>query len=1134
VYSTWNKRLFEHFFNEENADSPVIIYVDRRLLDELGKDIGGCDGFVESIIIVNGRPQYLGSRLSSLLCPDGSCPTCTNVIPPFFAALCLTVLAWTVDAELHSGNYYGRLNGILQKTYKKYGFEADFYEIGLGRNQGISAKFREALDISFRLLELHTKEKFNADLGFYDFRQVGIKPIDIPRAQALLNAKDRARLELFFFEHGVQPEEILSKNEVEKLLNPLALHTNYLRQVTINCWKGDQKNRDVISEIVASLVRYWDGTYEDVTSTNDAHGGKRKKLSGAYLWPVFSTSVAGNHLGLRVEYTTQDFPITPIVFREIFGSGIRVKRQHGGWSQFFGVAEEKIERLLGAPRTEVIRSSDENDVRFFPKPVHIFELSTQVGGYIPAKDVSLGVPYLIFLNERKAASFLEANGEKLVARPYSPKIHDWFLYHAKEGLLSLDGLEKIRIRSDSKILELFGGAKIGHGASRKFSAVVPPQVKLIGSLPEGFQIVCHHGRNEIQLIDLEDSEEILFAIPEKKLDAGIYEFFIQDKNGERVSTYDSLTFKLLSCSMPSRGDIPSVSLPDVSNFLYKKDDFELVLEGWERVNNEDILFRPKDDSPLLVTVNTRLNEVTILCDVTLLSGDNGCYLLPHLEDGLHSITALWHGIEIKTKNFKIPPKPVVDITIIGATRLRHDDNLWLEHGTGKVELRIKVDQQDGLPVRIILAGEMFEKISNGSVVVPLSPDSINELQVRWAGHILQEESYILRPVPEILFEVDERSGMKWEGSPIYKPTHPPAVQALLEPNEYFSLADVQFFWGDRRLLKEEEDEEIVTLLFPANTLCLIHDTKEQFSMQVNNDNIVIHAFPEVIIQNKPVCDIDIIGHELEPDIYWQDNATKVNLSIELTNGRVLLNEEEIKPNLENMYPFPPTILSGEMVEKKIHIKLFWWDECIKERLITLTNKRANNIMFVGGNNIMKHGMGNNVYPKDAYPTQVQIEGLGMESSVVVKFGQDGESLKDLVSEGEGLFSLGKYEVFDGEKYVVEVSQGDITDETRFSIAGSDWLKFGYYEGQVTQLNEDVSWIACWLLRKNGRKVLIQRALSCPEDVCNCPCEVVLQRDKVVSDHKEKKRWKKLTKQSHKGISKDEKECWQVFVSGKRN
>lgn len=1054
--------------------------------------------------------------------------------PSIFGVLCLTVLAWTVDAELHSGNYYGRLNGILQKTYKKFGVAADFYEIGLGRNQGISADFRKALEISFRLLESHTKEKFNADLGFYDFRQVGIRPIDIPRAQALLNAKDRARLELFFFEHGVQPGEILSKNEVEKLLNPLALHTNYLRQVTINCWRGDQKNRDVINEIVASLVRYWDGTYEEVTSLNDVHNGSRTKLSGAYLWPVFRTGVVGSQLGLRVEYTTQDFPITPIVFRDTFGSGIHVQRQHGGWSQFFEVSVEEIERLLVAPRTEVMRSSDGNAVRFFPKPVHIFEMSAQVGGFIPAKDVSLGVPYLVFLNERKAASFLEANGEKLIDWPYSPKIQNWSLYHAKDGLLSLDGLEKIRIRSDSKLLELSGGAKIGHGASRKFSAVVPPRVKLLGSLPEGCQIVCHHGLSEIELIDIEDSEEILFAIPEKKLDAGLYEFFIQDKNGERVSTYDSLIFKLLSCSMPNRGDIPSVSLPDVSNFLYKKDDFELAIEGWERINNEDVLLRPKDGSPLTVTINTILNEVTILCDTTVLSGDNGCYFLPHLEDGLHSITALWHGTEIKTKKFKIPPKPVIDITMIGATKLQHDGNLWLEHGTGKVALRIKIDQQDGLRVRVVLAGEVFERINNGTVVVPLSPDSTNELQVRWAGQIMHEECYNLRSIPEILFELDESSGMKWEGSPIYNPAHPPSVQALLEPNEYISLADLQFFWGDRQLLKEEEDEGIVTLSFPTDSLCLIHDTKEQFFMQVNNDKIVIHAFPEVIIQNKPECDIDIIGQELEPDIYWQDNATKVHLSVELMNVMVLINEEEIKPNSENMYPFPPAILSGDIAEKNILIKLFWWKECIKERLVKLTKKKAHNITFVGGNNIMKRGMGNNVYPKDAYPTQVQIEGLGTESSVVVKFGQDGGNMKVLVSAGEGLFSLGQYEVLDDAKYVVEVSQGDITDATRFSIAGSDWLKFGYYEGQITQLNESVSWPACWLLRKNGRKLIIQRAFSCPKDLCNCPCEVVFQRDKVASDHKNKKRWKNLTKQSHKGISKDEKECWQVFVNGKRS
>lgn len=86
MYNSWNRRLFNHFFNEDNADSPVIIYVDKGLLNGVGRDLGGFDTFVESVVMVDGHPQHLGSRLNSLLCSDGSCPTCTKNVPPFLVS----------------------------------------------------------------------------------------------------------------------------------------------------------------------------------------------------------------------------------------------------------------------------------------------------------------------------------------------------------------------------------------------------------------------------------------------------------------------------------------------------------------------------------------------------------------------------------------------------------------------------------------------------------------------------------------------------------------------------------------------------------------------------------------------------------------------------------------------------------------------------------------------------------------------------------------------------------------------------------------------------------------------------------------------------------------------------------------
>ena len=35
----------------------------------------------------------------------------------YFGIICLTILAWTVDAHLHGGNFYSRLNGLLKKIH---------------------------------------------------------------------------------------------------------------------------------------------------------------------------------------------------------------------------------------------------------------------------------------------------------------------------------------------------------------------------------------------------------------------------------------------------------------------------------------------------------------------------------------------------------------------------------------------------------------------------------------------------------------------------------------------------------------------------------------------------------------------------------------------------------------------------------------------------------------------------------------------------------------------------------------------------------------------------------------------------------------------------------------------------------
>ena len=306
-YEIWNKRLFEHFFNEDQINSPVTCYVDEGVIDEIGKEIGGLGGFVKSVVIVDSVPRHIGNILSEHVQAYEKKSLRNDQVPPFFGVVCLTILAWTVDADLNGGNYYGRLNGLLAKAYREAGCDPEKFQVGLGTNQGKSQKFRIHLENAFKLLEYHTIERLEAELGFYEFRRAGLDYVDIPKAQAFIRAKDRCGLEVFFAEQGVQPGVGLSVDDVRRLLEPAALRNPYLTQVTIARWYAHRVNQDIICEIVRTLVEHWDGTFEIPETGRE---GLRGRCSGVYFRPTLSVMFGTVTLRARVEFLDGDFPIT--------------------------------------------------------------------------------------------------------------------------------------------------------------------------------------------------------------------------------------------------------------------------------------------------------------------------------------------------------------------------------------------------------------------------------------------------------------------------------------------------------------------------------------------------------------------------------------------------------------------------------------------------------------------------------------------------------------------------------------------------------------------------------------------------------------------------------------------------------
>ena len=1132
-YLIWNRRLFEYFFNEDNIDSPVICYVDEGVIEEVGKDLGGRDGFIKSVVTVNGYPQHLGRIFGTLVCSKDDCNNSQEKTPPFFGLLCLSILACTVNEELHSGNYYGRLNSILSPVYKGMGEEFEEYHVGEGKNQSATRTFYRLLQEGFELLEYHTIEHLNADLGFWEFRKFGKDYVDIPRTQALINAMDRSGLERFFAEQGVQPGDEISHDEAKNLIDPLALHVDYLRQATINHWNDNQTYQDIICEIVISLVKHWDGEYEELNQHEQRGQRNSPKRSGAYLVPSLRINTWGeNELEFRVEFTSQDCPISHITLKGLSGD-VLTSRQHGGWTRSFAIPEVDLQGLLSAKTTQVLRLTDGTRVRFFPKPIFIFEKNLRLGGYTPTKLATENKPCLVLAHRIEATTFLEANQTRLEGVFFQPRINGWELFDAtSQGLKSLDGVQNLFSIFEVKRYELYGGAVIGRGG-KSFSEIVPPQVYVPGQIPDGCCLVCRRGLDVAEMTEGEDS---LFDIPIGILKTGKYEAYLADSNGEKLDK--PLIFRLVGSGMPGSEEITSCFQPasrfQEEDFLYNTDDFIISIEGGTALGHKEHAFlHSREKDFLSITASHRLSSLTVLCDemeLELINDDLGqlCSFLPPLEDGKHTICALWHGLQICRKEFVLLPRPSCHIEVHGAIQANKEGTEWFSRDSSEVKLEINVKQaqEDGQKV-LVFINENKEYIRGGFYTVKLPSPGEHKVELRWSGLTLVKKNLLVNPTPEILVGLEKATGEKWKGSQIYNPLLPPSFEVLYDENDFSSVQNIRFFLEEVELIRDFDVDGIIRMDLPENHTARGMELK--LHAEICDDQFPLDHSLAISICDKPSCNISFEGLEIRTGVYPYDLPPKILLSNKKDNLSLYIDGEELKPLKKGTYCFRPAHTLMSETEERSIIQVKWWSEIIEVKEICFTRRGKDHIEFMGGEPIAKKGR--RVYMHDFCPEQVKVELEGSSDPYQIFFGQEGTKLSVLTREEGNVFSLGTYRPECGLTYIVEIKQGDIKlDSQRFLIAGKDWLKLGYREGLIAPLNLDSKWTACWFVEKKGKRPpQPYLAGNCPRNVEMCPCDNVKQEKEIIPSKNDVTKWKDIVRRARLKVFGQDQIRWGEFT-----
>jgi hypothetical protein len=189
AYKSWNDKLAAYFFNENMAGREVLLYASFDLIEEVGSDLGGIEGFTTAVKtgpswIRNGDLCVKADKLFQTWKFDRS-----GNYPPYIAYLVSFVLANYIEGDFDANAYYPRLKTLLR----------------LEHESNASHCF-DKMYVLWDDLEKWSKEDREDELGSFTARVRGGKwHVGLPLSQTLLSKEERDHLPLIFRESCFEP-----------------------------------------------------------------------------------------------------------------------------------------------------------------------------------------------------------------------------------------------------------------------------------------------------------------------------------------------------------------------------------------------------------------------------------------------------------------------------------------------------------------------------------------------------------------------------------------------------------------------------------------------------------------------------------------------------------------------------------------------------------------------------------------------------------------------------------------------------------------------------------------------------------------------------------------------------------------
>lgn len=525
-YKDWSDEIAAQFFREDRAGERVYLHVSKDLVRRLGQrnGIDESECLDEFVAAVKEKHRY-SSKYSI---PEAALQFLKiesawdelwedSLYPPYTGILGLFVLAagYNPENEFHQASYYPRLNSLLGRDPDRSppdGFE---------RMQEV-----------WEHLEKWANQEQKGRLGIFEIQHLDERShVGIPRSQRILTDQERKIAKWVFSQSGLHPSLSSSGEEVASLVRSYG--RGRIRGQTYDILAPDSehpKYRQAIIEALLEVLRSWDGSPVEIEKEEHRPTGYRGSLA-------LSFRKAFGEVNLRLRCIAErDFPEGGLVLQDKSGNEYTCHEVMSGWSTELRDAQNNAldPSTLNLSSDYKLENPD-LDWQFTLRPAKVRAFLkakdkgvSEVGGYVETRQLPLGIPFYLLVQENADTTSIENWGESScedfeeVALAGVPE--PWRLYRS-EGALNDEGVHgKYDVLSQPREAQITfsGGVRVRPRANEYFS-FAPPSIRVQG--PGKIEVYLASSQAEDKQLESKTGE--LFEIPKEFRSSGEYRVLVK-------------------------------------------------------------------------------------------------------------------------------------------------------------------------------------------------------------------------------------------------------------------------------------------------------------------------------------------------------------------------------------------------------------------------------------------------------------------------------------------------------------------------------------------------------------------------------------------------------------------------------